>query len=354
MDPSKRKRASCRFLGNSNQTNKQNMQQAKKVATKKRRRETTPVPVPVPVPVPLPPTLLFEDMVSEQLVQVAEEDEHERKADAEKQALHALRVQKRRIAKKKKQEAVRAVKRQKLKGLPGYVYRFVLGLDISVQSPGIALYDRVTQSWSLLAWRQRKTDAADDRTILHKDTPIHVCFEPEDPESTMPHLRIRRMRAKTDRILEFVKERLDALSYTCFPRAIERLIEGYAGILSTPICVIEEYAYHISSSAMTPLAEIGGIIRMQLELEEWDWIELNPSSIKLGLSGKGDADKMDMWQAFSRIYGWPLHTWCLVDKLPDPATSRKISTPLQDLVDAVGIVYSVRDNSAVLKKQRQR
>lgn len=69
------------------------------------------------------------------------------------------------------------------------------------------------------------------------------------------------------------------------------------------LAVIEGYSYD-SEGRVFQLGEAGGVIRLALVQLEIPYIEVPPSSLKLFVTGDGDASKQHMIDAVSHIYGY--------------------------------------------------
>jgi len=85
--------------------------------------------------------------------------------------------------------------------------------------------------------------------------------------------------------------------YDVFNIFLDRFKDGYEVYAN-----IEHYSMHSMSSAITVCAEVGGIIRNLLFIRDVPFIETPPTTLKLYATGKGNAKKIDMVNAFFEFY----------------------------------------------------
>jgi Holliday junction resolvasome RuvABC endonuclease subunit len=92
---------------------------------------------------------------------------------------------------------------------------------------------------------------------------------------------------------------------------------------------IESYAYSATTSCLTQLAEIGGILRWIVYGAGFKHIDVSPSSLKKSFTGSGRATKDEMYESW------------LTRGLPDLATILKLKNrtdkPAEDIVDAYAL-----------------
>jgi Holliday junction resolvasome RuvABC endonuclease subunit len=99
---------------------------------------------------------------------------------------------------------------------------------------------------------------------------------------------------------------------------------------SQMLVAIEAYAFHMMSSSVTVLAELGGVMRNKLFRAGVRFVELSPTTIKRWFTGSGAADKKEMWRRFSIV---TKHTLPL-DKIIPGSFARTIPSPHSDIVDS--------------------
>ncbi len=102
---------------------------------------------------------------------------------------------------------------------------------------------------------------------------------------------------------------------------------GALGMLNPDQCkvFIEGYSYGSKGSSVLNLAENGGILRHHLWKQEFDFEEFAPSKIKKFATGKGNADKFMMYEAFKKETGIDLELHL---------ESSCGSNPISDIVDS--------------------
>ena len=71
----------------------------------------------------------------------------------------------------------------------------------------------------------------------------------------------------------------------------------------SPKCYIEGYAYGAKGQGLFQIAENGGILKYRLEQQNIPYEIVVPSVVKKGATGKGNADKDMMYEAFVKETG---------------------------------------------------
>lgn len=172
----------------------------------------------------------------------------------------------------------------------------VLGLDLSLNSPGFAIRDGADLHLWFFAQRKRerglKWQSLDGRVRI-----VSLDFDTKWQKD-----------AKIERIRSSLAEILDL-----FP--VERAF-------------VEDYAFNAATSSLTALAEVRGVVCNLLHQRRVEYTSVAPSSLKKGFAGRGGATKDDMLVAFvARGY-------------PDIRAPLRIATtdnPVEDLVDAAAL-----------------
>lgn len=80
-----------------------------------------------------------------------------------------------------------------------------------------------------------------------------------------------------------------------------------ARVAGSELVVIEGYAFGAKGSAVINLGELGGVIRLALADARYRYVEINPSSVKLFATGKGNAKKDEVLAAAIRKLGYTGH-----------------------------------------------
>jgi len=92
---------------------------------------------------------------------------------------------------------------------------------------------------------------------------------------------------------------------------------------------IEGYSFGSKGQGVFQIAENGGILKYRLEQLKLPYQVLPPSVIKKGATGKGNADKDMMYEAFER------ETMINLKKIFD---TEKVGNPISDIVDSYYIM----------------
>ena len=117
-------------------------------------------------------------------------------------------------------------------------------------------------------------------------------------------------------------------------RRLEAVLQGDA---CRVITVIEAYAFHIQSSSVTVLAELGGVIRNKLVRAGLPFVEVSPTTVKRWFTGSGAADKHDMWRRFQAVTAGSLP----LDDLIPGSFEKNIPSPHSDVVDSFALAFSL-------------
>jgi len=178
-----------------------------------------------------------------------------------------------------------------------------IGLDMSLTSPGIVINDN--GKWNFYFFVQRKREegideSSDNWTIR-----------------SIPYISEWKTR----------EERIDYVTNN-----IMILINSYMGKKSIGI---ENYAFGASSSSVTGLAELGGVMRHKLYNRKMSYTEIPPSAIKKYYTGNGHSNKTSMAIQFEAENIIDLYEECNFPR----RDYADIPNPIQDIVDATAIVY---------------
>ena len=93
----------------------------------------------------------------------------------------------------------------------------------------------------------------------------------------------------------------------------------------SPKCYIEGYAYGAKGQGLFQIAENCGILKYRLLQKGYTYNTVVPSVVKKGATGKGNADKDMMYEAFVK------ETKLDLKKIFD---TEKVSNPLSDIADS--------------------
>ena len=208
-----------------------------------------------------------------------------------------------------------------------------IGLDLSLRSPGFAMYDVTKKVWTMACFAQRKRECA----LHYSSDTSRIIVLPAIPDS------LSHDCARYDHI---VKGLQTSMLDSCTLQDISSIaIEGYA------------FTQPSTAGSSFKLHELGGAVKhwlFRMGLMEKIKI-LQPSQWKRMAMGNGRASKMDT-VAFVRNHGPSIDLMDIFGlKI---GTHNEIPTPVQDLADAVGIVLATLPNTsaknAVTKKKKRK
>lgn len=187
----------------------------------------------------------------------------------------------------------------------------LLGLDLSITSPGIVVCDEKNCIMIAYFYPLRKRDIGFNKILPFKYKNIPWQFQ-------IVALLEDNLKAKS------MMERYDIILFD-----ILKIIDRY----HIKEVFIEGYSYNSVSSSVSKLYEIGGIVRYTLWKRKISYHEFAPTSIKKIFTGSGCADKRQMYQTFVSKRNFPdLLLIFNLEKCKD------IAHPVQDIVDAVALI----------------
>ena len=202
--------------------------------------------------------------------------------------------------------------------------RYILGLDVSLSSPGYALYDRQTEQWALACHAQRKRE-----TLLL------------DPHPILTDSRFSQLTTTTSLtvlpLLPPSATSKDTARYLAIITNLEKFINHVVDDKKNVHVVIENYAFvqpKFSGNGYK-LKEITGIIKYTLRDIQMSTITV--SAWKKTVCGNGRASKADVVKKI--ITNGPTVDLCLIFGLT-PQADGNVPCPVQDLADASAIVMS--------------
>jgi Holliday junction resolvasome RuvABC endonuclease subunit len=168
----------------------------------------------------------------------------------------------------------------------------IIGIDYSVTSPAIVA--KIDGGYKFFCYRQKKKHKVMHADLVMLEYPLYNSAE----------------------------QRFDLLA-----SGLLGAVEKHAGRPSSAF--IEAYAYS-GSGMITTIAEATGCIKQMLYKSGVGYTPLIASSIKKHASGKGNASKREMVDAFKKEYGQCPYTWF---DIKDDG-KEKIPSPVSDIVDA--------------------
>ncbi len=168
------------------------------------------------------------------------------------------------------------------------------------------------------AQRHEQPEAAEVRIALHRHLPETKDSKESGGEGggALDNERARRFEHVTETLMDHLKP--------------------YCGVPGVLVGV-EGYAYHMQSSSVTVLAELGGVMRNKLLRAGLRFAEISPTTVKRWFTGSGAADKREMWARFQKVTDGTLP----LDKLIPGSFAKQIPSPHQDIVDSFASAFAL-------------
>lgn len=183
----------------------------------------------------------------------------------------------------------------------------LVGIDLSLTSPGVAIQDTNTETWSLYGFVQRIRERGFKRQ--NGKTTIHLL--PQIPSSS----------ATNEERYEHIRHQI--VDQILFPYRQE----------SQVLIGIENYAFSAQSGYSYKLQELGGILKHSLwkSYPGWRLEAIPPAQWKKKVIGKGRASKMEA-VVHVKQHGPCVSLLCELGLVVSPAG--EVPCPAQDLADA--------------------
>lgn len=201
----------------------------------------------------------------------------------------------------------------------------ITSIDFSLVSPAITNYNSTTQSYSFTSFTSvpsLKSYETSKKYETHRSISPYV--------SVIPY--IRNIDHTSYQTTEETKT-LDAIS-------LSNLIMSQINSFSPDICAIEGYSFASHSASYVDLVSYQSILRSKIKENNYPLIVVSPSQGKKALSGKGNADKMEMIKSF--IANRPNIPYIEENEffqfLKNYKINEKNPKPIDDIVDSVGIL----------------
>jgi Holliday junction resolvasome RuvABC endonuclease subunit len=197
----------------------------------------------------------------------------------------------------------------------------VMGIDLSVSNPSVAILNPLTKKITLFFYRNRQADLA------HAQQPIvdgpfvgwtmeTQCWERVDDVTTKGPI------PRYDRFRPIVQQ-------------IARLVgDNHHGVVG-----IEHYSLQnpMNSGSHSLMIELGACLRWQIGTLTPIIMEIAPLQVKRLFCGLGKATKDDMYRAFSETYHLP-NLYTMLGMKHDYL---KTPHPIEDMVDALAVAVGV-------------
>jgi len=202
------------------------------------------------------------------------------------------------------------------------IFRRIIGIDMSLSSPGLTVVHPLTKTMNMYFFRSRRCERS-------------AYFVVEDAESVFFGWQfcITCIENTPSEIQEsYGKNEL-------YNRYLSKLLKLMAILGSCEdewtVCGIEHYAFSKNTSSASTLMELGGVIRTLLSIQNYNVVELAPTAVKKMFSGNGKANKEIMNQIFIEKYKIPK-----IDLMIGLKDSKTVSHPTEDLVDSFAVAIS--------------
>lgn len=106
----------------------------------------------------------------------------------------------------------------------------------------------------------------------------------------------------------FVVQKSSAFAIPPGPQRLKRALYSFRHHVEisprTSLCVIEDNAYGAPSRVVVvKLGALNTLLKVVCECDNVDWLEVSPSALKKGITGKGNAEKAQVAQELLRLYG---------------------------------------------------
>lgn len=261
-----------------------------------------------------------------------------------------------------------------------------VGLDLSLQSPGIGIFDPREATLTLYFFPSRKRDVGVDCSL-----PVCLAAGSKWTEKLKGE---RSAKRDSDHLLVRVKAFSD-----CWLKGLD-LHEKYEAVASRIVSTIQAFSerfgskekkkkacriaiegYSLGSNmpGTAKLRELGGIVKNRLFTAGFDFQEKPPTTVKKVFSGKGNATKEAMYRAWlSKGFPdiWKDEPFRLMtglggrersggtagsgeqqeedggEKFARPTKPISVPTPIQDLVDAAALVETVFEGNLAAKPRK--
>lgn len=183
-----------------------------------------------------------------------------------------------------------------------------VGLDLSLQSPALALRWSDSAVYYVLGFQQRVSDATIHEHMLS------------------PTLCVSRVATDIREVNRWERTRAIVDTLCTY---IDKHRQQHVG---APVTVyIEGYAFSSQSSSVSKLCELGGIVRFALFQRGWKHVEICPRTAKKHFGPSGKATKEEMYASYL-ARGFP--SMCtLMGIMPH-------QHPQEDMIDALAVLMT--------------
>lgn len=188
----------------------------------------------------------------------------------------------------------------------------MIGIDFSMSSAGICIGDSDNpESLEMGCFRQRKSDEALRKNITIMELPEHW----KTPEE-------RYFKIATE-IYNFIISKTDS-----------------------KIVYLEGYSYGSSSGVVFNIAESTSVLKQMLYHGGFEINLVTPSELKKHATGKGNANKTKMLDAFIDVTGYDFNKTFHGPTKPVEKGMKRVPSPVNDIIDAYFLLQFGLNNQA--------
>lgn len=191
----------------------------------------------------------------------------------------------------------------------------LVGLDLSLTSPALAVHDTTTSTWHLFAFAQR---VREEGVCIH-DKNVCITLLPAIPKTGCNEARYEHIRH----------------------HLVDAVLQPLCAAAPTVRVAIESYAFGATHSGHAyKLMELGGIVKHSLfrQFPHWTVQAVPPTKWKKHTVGTGRASKAEV-VTYVQHHGPCVPLLELLGLVP--SSTGTIPCPVQDLADAVCLVLSL-------------
>lgn len=187
----------------------------------------------------------------------------------------------------------------------------MLGLDLSINSPGITIIDfKNSKIFSYYFPKLKKQQGLQYSTNVTINSKLYsYCILPLSNKPINKLDKFTKFQNITDNILQ-----------VCTTHNVKHVY-------------MEGYAFDAKCSSATSIHELSGIVKYALYKNKIPWTLIAPTTLKKKFTGSGRSDKDCMYQVFCKE-GFPN-----LKRIFDVEHCKKVPAPVQDIVDSFALVY---------------
>ncbi len=221
----------------------------------------------------------------------------------------------------------------------------VVGIDMSLNNPGMCIVCFTTKTIQLFGLRNRKCETATQRLIEDPESPFHKWLVQVNLiEQISPIASSNEAETST------TEETSSTVRMKRYDERVRVLCSIIGESNAKTMIAIEDYAYKVRvrsknnfqcgyTEAQRKLTELGGILRWSLMQRGFNLYEIVPSKVKRLFSSYGGAKKFNMCNTYEDILHMPSLYEMLNIKRRE--TSNSTPHPIEDMVDAFAVAISV-------------